>query len=276
MSATVCHGMRRSSRRRPGGIRRFLLRGGMVSSCALLMGTLLALNWTYQVIRKPVEVFAPVSPAFSKGPEATWESYGPLFEKFSTSSVSPEFLAALAQLEGDGNPLARTYWRWRWSLNPFDIYGPASSAVGMFQMTDGTFAAARRYCIRDHRVVADGPWYDPHSCWFNGLYTRIIPRHSVEMTAAYLHRTVGDTLAAHPRVRASPAQKEKLAAVIHLCGVQRGATLVGRGFRAVPGERCGTHSLTHYLHRVFLMKQRFARLRGIASSSGVSHRAVSS
>ena len=30
----------------------------------------------------------------------------------------------------------------------------------MFQITDGTFAEARKFCIRDHQVVTDGPWYD--------------------------------------------------------------------------------------------------------------------
>jgi len=44
--------------------------------------------------------------------------------------VSAEFLAALAQVENDGNPIATTYWRWSW--NPFEVYRPASSALGMF------------------------------------------------------------------------------------------------------------------------------------------------
>ena len=29
--------------------------------------------------------------------------------------MTPELLAALAQVEGSGNPVARTYWRWSWS-----------------------------------------------------------------------------------------------------------------------------------------------------------------
>ena len=48
----------------------------------------------------------------------------------------------------------------------------------MFQITDGTFAEARRYCIHDHVVVEDGPWHDARSCWFNGLYTRVVPGHA--------------------------------------------------------------------------------------------------
>ena len=61
-----------------------------------------------------------------------------------------------AQVEGAGNPVASTYWRWRLTWDPFAIYQPASSSVGMYQMTDAAFAEARHYCIRDHIVVEDG------------------------------------------------------------------------------------------------------------------------
>jgi hypothetical protein len=211
-------------------------------------------------VRKPGEIFAPISASLSKSPESTWQSYGPLFEAHSTSIISPELLAALAQTEGSGNPLARTYWRWQWSWSPFEIYRPASSAVGMFQITDGTFAEARNYCIRGHTVVTDGQWHDPRSCWFNSLYARTLPSHAVEMTAAYLHRSVELTLAAPRAAKAKLAQKRKLAAVIHLCGLKRGADFAARGFRLRPGERCGTHSLGQYLNQVELMQKRFARL----------------
>src|SRR5215470_11031826 len=140
-------------------------------SCFVAVAGFFTLNWIYQVVRKPAEIFSPFSASLSKNPESTWESYGPLFEEHSTDIISPQLLAALAQVEGSGNPIALTYWRWQWSWHPFEIYRPASSALGMFQITDGTFAEARKYCIRGHEVVADGPWYDLHSCWFNTLYT---------------------------------------------------------------------------------------------------------
>lgn len=261
MPATLYRSTVRYSPQRPSGIRRLRRRRAIVCCCILAIAGFFALNWTYQVIRKPSELFAPVSASFSKSPQSTWQSYGPLFEKHSTSILSPELLAALAQREGDGNPVARTYWRWKWSSNPFEIYRPASSAVGMFQITDGTFAEARKYCIRDHNVVAEGPWYDLRSCWFNSFYARIIPSHSIEMTAAYLHQSVVDTLAAHRIAKARLDQKQRLAAVIHLCGVNRAKTFVRRGFRVTPGEHCGTHSLWNYLNQVDLMKQRFSQLR---------------
>ena len=227
----------------------------------LVIGGFFLLNCLYQVIRKPGELFAPLSAAFSKSPESTWRSYGLLFDEHSTSIISPEFLAALAQVESDGNPIARAYWRWQWSWNPFEIYRPASSALGMFQFTDGTFATARKYCVRDHEVRTGGPWYDVQSCWFNGLYTRTLPSHAIELTAAYLHQSVIDALSARPNARINLAQKQKLAAVIHLCGAKRGEAFVQRGFRLIPGERCGTQSLSVYLMQIDKMKKRFARMR---------------
>jgi len=219
-------------------------------------------NLIYQVARKPGEIFAPISGSLSKNPLSTWQSYGALFEEHSTNIISPEFLAALAQVESDGNPIARTYWRWQWSRNPFEIYRPASSALGMFQITDGTFAEARKYCIRDHTVVTEGPWYDLRSCWFNSFYVRILPSHATEMIAAYLHQRVVDTLGARNKANVSLAQKQRLAAVIHLCGLKVGETLAARGFRVAPGELCETHSLQRYLTQIDLMKKRFARLAG--------------
>ncbi len=128
-------------------------------SVALLLSLVLVpgVNWLYQVVRKPSELFFPVSDDLYKTPTETWASYGPLFLAHSTSIMTPELLAALAQKEASGNPVARTYWRWSTTLNLFEIYRPASSAVGMYQFTDGTFEEAKRYCIHDHRVVADGP-----------------------------------------------------------------------------------------------------------------------
>src|SRR5262249_49194861 len=155
----------------------------------------------------------------------------------STAVITPELLAALAQVEGSGNPVARTYWRWRISWNPFEVYRPASSAVGMFQITDGTFAEARRYCIHDHIVVETGPWNDPRSCWFNALYTRVLPDHAVEMTAALLDRSVASTLTRNNIANSSLQQRQELAAVIHLCGEGAGNAYARRGFRLKRGQR---------------------------------------
>ena len=98
-----------------------------------------AANWVYQVVRKPTELFFPVSGVLAKSPTETWRQYGVVFRRHSTAIITPDLLAALAQVEGAGNPVARTYWRWRPSWNPFELYQPASTAVGMYQITDATF-----------------------------------------------------------------------------------------------------------------------------------------
>jgi hypothetical protein len=143
---------------------------------------------------------------------------------------------------------------------PFDIYRPASSAVGMYQITDATFSEARRYCIRDHAVVTDGPWHEWDSCWFNGLYMRVVPSHSAEMTAAFLDRRVAAALARNRIAAATLQQKQDLAAVIHLCGAAIGDAYARRNFRAADGQRCGDHDLGAYLQRVSATKRVFRKL----------------
>src|SRR5262245_37375814 len=200
-----------------------------------------AVNWSYQVVRKPSELFFPVSEHFYKDPAETWDAYGSLFERHSTPIMTADLLAALAQVEGSGNPVVRTYWRWSLTHEPFEIFRPASSAVGMYQITDGTFEIARRYCVHRHRVVEDGPWYDFKSCWFNVLYTRTVPSHSVEMTSAYLDRGVADLLARFPALRPTLAQQQTLATLMHLCGAGAAADYARRGLTLAPGQRCGDH-----------------------------------
>ena len=223
-----------------------------------------AINWTYQVVRKPAELFFPVSDALFKTPSATWRQYEPIFEAHSTAIITPELLAALAQVEGSGNPVARTYWRWQLTWDPFELYRPASSAVGMYQITNATFAEARHYCIHDHVVVEDGPWHAWRSCWFNGLYTRVVPSHAAEMTSAYLDRHVAGTLERNRIAGATLRQKQDLAAVIHLCGAGAGDVYARRGFRLTARQRCGDHDVRRYLARLDAMKRVFARLAAAA------------
>ncbi|HEV3009943.1 MAG TPA: transglycosylase SLT domain-containing protein [Burkholderiales bacterium] len=224
----------------------------IVLGVAAFAAAALALNWIYQVVRKPSELFFPVSGALSKTPAETWRQYEAIFREHSTTVMTAELLAALAQVEGGGNPVARTPWRLRASHDPREVYRPASSAVGMYQITDGTFREAKRYCIRDHAAIEDG-------CWFNSLYMRVIPSHAVELTSAYLDRRVAG-IVEQRRLAASVEQKQDLAALIHLCGAAAGDAYARRGFRLSQGQRCGEHDARAYLARVGAMKRVFARL----------------
>ena len=219
----------------------------------ILLAVFSAANLVYHVARKPTEMFFPVSGVLNKMPAETWRDYAPLFREYSTAAITPELLAALAQIEAAGNPVARTYWRWRFSWNPFAIYEPASSAVGMYQMTDAAFADARRYCIRGHAVVQE-------SCWFNGLYMRVVPSHAVELASVFLDRNVAALLADRPDATASLQQKQALATVIHLCGPGAAKAFVRRGFVPAAGERCGDHDVALYLAEVAAMRRLFGRL----------------
>ncbi len=232
----------------------------IVTVLAVLAVVWLATNGIYQVVRKPSELFFPVTGTLFKTTTETWRSYAPVFRKHSTYAISPELLAALAQVEGSGNPIARTYWRWSWKLKPFEIYRPATSAVGMYQMTDGTFAEARHYCVHDHVVATEGAWDDWHSCWLNSMYSRVVPSNAVELTSAYLDVHVASTLARNRITHATSQQKQHLAATIHLCGAGAGDLYARHGFHFAEGQRCGDHDPRVYLARVDSMRTLFARL----------------
>lgn len=210
------------------------------------------MNLVYHVVRKPTELFFLVGGALDKKPSETWRQYGPLFRVYSTSTITPELLAALAQVESTGNPVARTYWRWQLNRNPLAVYRPASSAVGLYQMTDAAFAEAARSCIRKNAVVdAD--------CGFTSLYIRALPSHAIELAAVYLDRNVAAVLARATDATATPQQKQDLAAFIHLCGDGPAGAFVRRGFQTMAGERCGDHLVAAYLARVNAMKRQFLR-----------------
>jgi len=213
-----------------------------------------------QLARKPTEIFSPVSGALDKLPGETWRSYAPIFRAHATQTITPDLLAALAQVEGAGNPVARTPWRWRLTEDPFDVYRPASSAVGMYQITDGTYQQARRYCIHDHEVAADGPWHAWRSCWFNGLYFRVVPSHAAEMTAAFLDVSVQRSLRQLKMEDATPRQKQELAAIMHLCGVAAGEAFARRGFRLAARQRCGGQHVESYLGQVRVLQRTFRAL----------------
>jgi hypothetical protein len=252
-SAGTRRRMLKTFRRAPSVVQLVLL-------SAVFLTLFFVVNWTYQVARKPSELFFPISGQFYKDPAETWRAYGRLFERHSTAVMTPDLLAALAQVEGSGNPVVRTYWRFSLTNEPFEIFRPASSAVGMYQITDGTFAIARRYCVRGHRVVEEGPWYDFKSCWLNELYTRTVPSHAVEMTAAYLDRGVADVLRRYPALRATLEQKQTLATMMHLCGAGAAAEYVRRGLTLTREQRCGAHDARGYVARVANMQRRFKAL----------------
>ncbi|MET4215748.1 hypothetical protein ACVW1A_006314 [Bradyrhizobium sp. LB1.3] len=220
---------------------------------AMLLAVVVLVNIAYQTMRKPTELFVLVGNALDKDPSETWRQYGPLFRKHSTATITPELLAALAQVESSGNPLVRTYWRWRWSFNPLAIYRPASSAVGLFQMTDPAYADAARFCIRGNAVTET-------ACGFTSFYVRAIPSHAIELASVYLDRNVAEILARAGDVKASTRARQDLAAFIHLCGAGPATAYARRKFQLIADERCGDHLVAGYIAKVNAMKRQFLRL----------------
>ena len=163
------------------------------------------------------------------------------YRVYSTAAISPALLAALAQVEAAGNPVASTYWRWRLTWNPFAIYQPASSGVGMYQMTDAAF------------VVEDG-------CSLIGLDSGVPPSRAIELTAVFLDRKVAGILARPLKVAASAQQKRELAAIIHLCGAGSAKAFARRGFHPITGERCGDQEVAKYLAQINAMMREYLRI----------------
>ncbi|MES2028631.1 MAG: lytic transglycosylase domain-containing protein [Pseudomonadota bacterium] len=223
----------------------------MAGVVAIALAALMLTNLIYQVIHKPTELLFFIGHKLDKEPAETWRQYGPLFRAYSTHSITPELLAALAQVESSGNPVDRTYWRWRFSFNPFAIYQPASSAVGLFQMTDPAYSEVRRFCIRANTVKDTG-------CGF-GPYFRAIPSHAVELASIYLDRNVAAVLTRAGGVVATVQQTQDLAAFIHLCGGGPATAYARRRFQMITGERCGDHLVGAYISKVNAMKRQFLR-----------------
>jgi hypothetical protein len=145
--------MRRKLNAAPTALRIVVIATAMV---AIFFAT----NLVYHVVHKPTDVFSPVNGAFNKLPAETWRQYAPLFREYSTTSISPELLAALAQVESAGNPVASTYWRWRKAI--------ALSTIPSLRMAARRMASILEWC----RVA---PLSLPRSSWtaisrrFSGL-----------------------------------------------------------------------------------------------------------
>jgi hypothetical protein len=92
------------------------------------------------------------------------------------------------------------------------------------------------------------------------LYMRTVPSHAIEMTSARLHEHLLQALGPERAGRVGLRTRERVAAVIHLCGPSRAAAFVRRGFRTAPGELCGAHDLGAYLARVDRATLTFERL----------------
>ncbi len=217
-------------------------------------------NLIFQLFRKPSELIGLLRSGVYKTTGETWDAYGELCRKHSTYIMTPHFLCAMAQVESSGNQFATPHWRWRWTTDISEIYAPASSAVGLMQYTDGAFEEAKKFCIDDHEVAFKGRFFDLESCWPNFFYTRLSPSDSIEMTSARLHYYIEDILEKYQYSHTSLKNKQKLAAVIHLCGLSKARTFVKNHFSFDAISPCGSHSPAVYYGRIEIIMNALERI----------------
>ncbi|MDZ4662293.1 MAG: transglycosylase SLT domain-containing protein [Pseudomonadota bacterium] len=226
----------------------------------MVVGILVFGNFALQLIRKPTELLSFLGLSSKKTPRSTWYTYGEDFLKNATPIVTADFLAAIAQVESAGDPVAQPAWTMNLSREFFRWYSPASSAVGLMQITEGNYQEAKNLCIRGGQVVRAGLWYEADSCWFNSLYSRILPSHSIEMAAAYMHFQVEAILKKLKKSEVAIEEKQRLAAIIHLCGKVRGFTYASDNFSFRRFQTCGSHDARSYLAKVLRYKSLFLGL----------------
>lgn len=209
-------------------------------------------NFLWQIYQKPAEVVALLGWSENKSHSETWSTYSDFFEQYSTRIITPHFLAALAQIESGGNPLATPQWKFRLTDRLSKIFSPQSSSVGLYQFTSGTFEKAKQYCIRNGEA-------QKANCWLNTVYARIFPSHSIEVASAYLDTEVRRLMKKHKK-RLNKNMAQNLAGVIHLCGSHKAEIYFKSGFDVRSLGKCGSHNPRTYLKRLRQSRRAFKRL----------------
>ncbi len=225
-----------------------------------LLFLIFAGNFSYQVALKPTEILSLVASNAIYTPSTTWSKYGDEFVENRTQYISPYLLASFAQVESGGNPWVSPGWVFNWRRPIHRIYAPASSSVGLMQFTEGTYQRARKLCVHKGQVFEDGPWYDFKSCWGNFLYHRVWPGHAIEMTSAYLHRSVESLVRRFPQYNFSSENVRKVAAVTHLCGIGVAKRVIRQRFKITSDQTCGSHNLSRYVDKISRLSKTFRRL----------------
>lgn len=220
---------------------------GHMSGILLFIFVILLVNLAIQIYRKPAELLSVFARSEPKTIMQTWKDYKDEFQQSSTHLVSPFLLAAIAQIESGGRPLASPSWRIKINQSPLSWFSPASSSVGLYQFTLPTFEGEKKFCLKDGTVKARGPWYQFFGgCWANRFYSRLIPSHSIRLAATHWHR-LSQTLFKGKRVKRRFINRAIM--VAHLCGPTRAERYVRSGGQKGI-SKCGNHSVKAYIAKV--------------------------
>jgi hypothetical protein len=217
----------------------------------LVVGLYLLTNFFVQLYRKPAEIFSFVAFLHYKTPEENWAAYEDYFIRAEQYGIPAELLAAIAQAESSGSPWATPRWTFNWRPHDvFDLYRPETSAVGLFQFTNGTYERVREHCDGAHSQCPDIGWTAP---------TRLSAGESIQRAAQNLHQ---ELLAIAPKNQQAWAD---LAPIVHLCGPGVARRVARSGMPST--LKCGSHNAKIYLRDIKNMAARMSRIRGPRESS---------
>ena len=204
-------------------------------------------NWTYQVIRKPTELFFPVSVTLYKTPAETWDAYAHLFRRHATDVITPGVPRGAGAGGGLGQPGGAHL------LALVVAASIRSSCIdrhpARWGCTRSRTAPSRRRSATASTITSSsrkGPGTpgaragstSSTSAWCRATRSSSPPRFSIARCRRRWRGTGSR--------RATPTQKQRLAALIHLCGA-------GAGNRYARGGLA--------LDRAALRRSRRARLR---------------
>lgn len=207
---------------------------------------ILLLNAAYHLFQNPIHLLSFVAHPFHKTPQETWAAYSHHFEKHGDSKVTPELLAALAQAESSGNPLAAPPWQLRMSTDLAEIYAPASTAFGLMQITKGTFQTMLQIAREEGRPAP--------------VMTRLSVGDQIQLSAMNIRRNLQELVG--DRFHSFEARRiTNLSSVIHLCGPEVGRRLVRAGFKVDRLPKCGSHWPEIYTRKVWDLRLQFERMK---------------
>lgn len=209
---------------------------------------ILGINFSWQIYKKPLEIWSLLPVNLAKTPTQTWTTYKEEFLRFENEYISATFLAALTQKESSGNPWASPGWIMRLTDNYEYLYGPQSTAFGLLQITKPTFHKTIKLC--------DNPTYQEYCGLWN---TRLFASNSIALATLNLTHSMKQIEARFKIKHWNKQLKEKVAAIVHLCGEGVAKQFVRAGYRLSKNKYCGSHHLGSYIRSVTSLQRQFER-----------------
>ncbi len=204
-------------------------------------------NVLYQIYKKPTDLVSIIYPGSSTSIFGTWSYFQDSFNSHSTKLVSAKTLASIAQVESSGRFAASPEWQWKLSRGVGNIFAPASSAIGLMQITKGHKNSVSKFCKTQKAKE--------HVCKNRSWWLRLIPGHSIHLAAVYIDKTIHSIIRQQKKT-ISKVNLIKLAAITHLCGEGKAKLYARSNFKFSNFRKCGTHSAINYVNNVVRMSKK--------------------